>query len=95
MTTETVPLLLSQTEAAKRIGWNRSILSRMATASPLYAPAARGIPGATGSMGRRMVRYHARQLELIVAVQLGRDLVLAEMEWKLFLGKVTLECKPN
>ena len=70
------PRLVNQKAAEQRLGLAPRTLGRLAGVNPLYAPAVRGVPGADGQagghrFGRRFVRYHARQLELIEAVLVG------------------------
>jgi len=76
------PHYVNQSQAARRLGLDKSVLSRLARAHPLYAPAVTGIPGAN-NLGTQTVRYHRDQLALIEAVMLGTmELETAWLEWQ-------------
>jgi len=72
----------SQTQAARRLGLAQETLSRYGREEELFAPAVRAPFGAGTPLGRRLVRYHAEQLEIIEGFLVGNvDAETARLRW--------------
>jgi len=81
------PRWFSQRATARLLGISRRTLRRLGEAQPLFRPARRGI--ATGTvLGKRLVGYHVRQIELIELVMLNAvPMDEAELRWALFMAE--------
>jgi hypothetical protein len=83
---------MNRTRLAKRLGVCGRTLRRLEASSPLYVPAASGLPGLPNSI---LKLYHPEQVQLIEAVMLGlMDLEEAMLRWRLFLARARVEIEP-